>query len=114
MHVRFLRLEQVHRFSIDYKGNKVKEIIIVDYKRKKAKEIILKTRFWNDMFYTLNVTSSIVKNLGLVDGDKRHIMSYIYETMSIVKDAISSAVGGDEIRYKQIFHIIDDRWRCQL
>ncbi|KAL6329081.1 hypothetical protein AAG906_007371 [Vitis piasezkii] len=38
-------------------------------------------------------------------------MGYIYETMNRAKDTIVRSFNGNEEKYKQIFNIIDKRWR---
>ena len=41
-------------------------------------------------------------------------MGYIYEAMDRAKEAIMKAFNENELKYKEIFDIIDERWEDQL
>lgn len=41
-------------------------------------------------------------------------MGYIYKAMDAAKEAIQNSFEGSEEKYKEIFAIIDWRWKCQL
>ncbi|XP_028118824.1 uncharacterized protein LOC114316360 [Camellia sinensis] len=51
---------------------------------------------------------------GMVDGEEKPPMGYIYEAMDRAKKAIANAFDGKEEKYKEIFEIIDQRWDIQL
>ncbi|RVX19102.1 hypothetical protein CK203_008646 [Vitis vinifera] len=60
---------------------------------------------------SLNGFGSLVRVLRLVDGEKKAPMGYIYEAMNRAKDTIVRSFNGNEEKYKEIFNIIDKRWR---
>ena len=41
-------------------------------------------------------------------------MGYIYEVMTRAKETIMKSFLGNEDKYKEIFEIIDKRWKIQL
>ena len=76
--------------------------------------IVLMPSFWNTNVFCLKVSSLLVRVLRLVDGEKKNLMEYIHEAMNRVKDTIVRSFNGNGEKYKQIFKIIDKRWKIQF
>ncbi|GKV49742.1 hypothetical protein SLEP1_g56476 [Rubroshorea leprosula] len=85
-----------------------------DAKGVKAASTVMAASFWNNVLYTLRVMGPLVTVLRLVDSESKPAMPYIYEAMIKAKDAIKRLQNDDESKYKEIFEIIDNRWKCQL
>nr|XP_009784862.1 PREDICTED: uncharacterized protein LOC104233204 [Nicotiana sylvestris]XP_009784863.1 PREDICTED: uncharacterized protein LOC104233204 [Nicotiana sylvestris] len=80
---------------------------------KEVARIILSYSFWNNVLHALKIGGSLVKVLRLVDGEQKLPMSYLYEVMDRVKEAIQASFT-DEQKYAKVFLIIDARWNEQL
>ena len=76
--------------------------------------IVLMPSFWNTIVFCLKVSSPLVRVLRLVDGEKKTPMGYIYEAMNRANDTIVRSFNGNGEKYKQIFKIIDKRWKIQF
>ena len=66
--------------------------------------------FWNGVVYILKVMGPLVRVLRLIDNERRPAMGYIYEARDRAKEAIMKAFNENELKYKEIFYIIDERW----
>lgn len=80
----------------------------------KGNSIVLMPSFWSKTIYILELFGPLVRVLKLVDGDKMTAMGYIYETMDRAKETIMKSFRENEIKYNEVFEIIDKRWRTQL
>ena len=76
--------------------------------------IVLMPSFWNTIVFFLKVSGPLVRVLCLVDGENKASMGYIYEAMNRAKDTIVRSFNGNGEKYKQIFKIIDKRWKIQF
>ena len=85
-----------------------------DTKGKRAADIILMPSFWNYVVEALKFMGPLVAVLRLVDSEKKPAMGYIYASMDHAKQVIANSFKGNEVRYKDVFAIIDKRWECQL
>lgn len=56
----------------------------------------------------------VIKVLGMVDGDTKPAMVYIYAAMDRDKEAIARSFKMKQEKYENVFEIIDRRWNCQL
>jgi len=56
----------------------------------------------------------LVHVLHLVNGERKAVMGYIYETIEKAKETIMKSFNNNKIKYNDIFIIIDNRWTCQL
>ncbi|CAN7093292.1 unnamed protein product [Brassica rapa subsp. narinosa] len=79
---------------------------------KKMKQYILQESFWRNVAYALKLTGPLV--LGMVDGDTKPAMVYIYAAMDRDKEAIARSFKMKQEKYENVFEIIDRRWNCQL
>ncbi|CAF2043845.1 unnamed protein product, partial [Brassica napus] len=79
---------------------------------KKMKQYILQESFWRNVAYALKLNGPLV--LGMVDGDTKPAMVYIYAAMDRAKEAIARSFKMKQEKYENVFEIIDRRWNCQL
>ncbi|XP_050937796.1 uncharacterized protein LOC103500453 [Cucumis melo] len=77
-------------------------------------QTILLASFWTTIVFALKVSCPLVRVLRLIDGKKKPPMGYIYEAMDRAKEAIAKSFNNNEEKYKDIFIIIDRRWKLQL
>ncbi|KAA0053509.1 uncharacterized protein E6C27_scaffold190G00660 [Cucumis melo var. makuwa] len=77
-------------------------------------QTILLASFWTTIVFALKVSGPLVRVLRLVDGEKKPPMGYIYKAMDRAKEAIAKSFNNNEVKYKDIFTIIDRRWELQL
>ena len=78
-----------------------------------AKMVIMPS-FWNTIIFCLKISSPLVHVLCLVDGERKAPMGYINEAMTRAKETIVKNFLGNELKYKEIFEIIDKRLEIQL
>lgn len=79
-------------------------------KGKHVEQIMLSNNFWENAQKVLKLCDPIVEVLHMVDGDK-HSMGFIYEAMDRCKEKIASAFDNVEADYKEIWEMVDQRWK---
>eukprot|EP00253_Pinus_taeda_P029681 PITA_29681 len=79
-------------------------------KGKNVEEIVLNNGFWENANKVLKICGPIVNVLHMVDGDKP-CMGFVYESLDRCKEAIATAFNNVEADYKEIWDLIDHRWK---
>ncbi|MQM05643.1 hypothetical protein Taro_038455 [Colocasia esculenta] len=73
--------------------------------------MISNARFWERISYYLKVIESLVLILGMVDGDDKNDMGYLYEAMDKAKENLRER---NPKAYRKWWAIIDKRWEMTL
>jgi hypothetical protein len=79
-------------------------------KGKNVEQIVLNNGFWENANKVLKICGPIVNVLRMVDGDKP-CMGFVYESIDRCKEAIATAFNNVEADYKEIWDLIDQRWK---
>eukprot|EP00253_Pinus_taeda_P016211 PITA_16211 len=79
-------------------------------KGKNVEEIVLNNGFWENANKILKICGPIINVLCMVDGDKP-CMGFVYESLDRCKEAITAAFNNVEADYKEIWDLIDHRWK---
>ncbi|KAK3211316.1 hypothetical protein Dsin_016022 [Dipteronia sinensis] len=66
------------------------------------------------MSYALKITTPLVNVLRMTDFEKMPGIGFIYCAMDSAKEQIAKILGNEEVAYKEIRKIIDDKWEFQL
>ena len=85
-----------------------------EQKGKNVAKTVIMSSFWNTIIFCLTISSPLIHVLRLVNGEKKAPMGCIYEAMTRAKETIMKSFLGNEEEYKEIFEIIDIRWKIQL
>ena len=85
-----------------------------DNKSRVAVSIILDNRFWNDCLIVVNLMSSIMRLLRIVDCDERPSMRYVYEGMYRACLGIKKLFNHNKRLCKPYTKIIKQLWHQQL
>ncbi|KAL0907602.1 hypothetical protein M5K25_022021 [Dendrobium thyrsiflorum] len=72
------------------------------------------TEFWQNILYIITTTRPLVQVLRMVDAKKKPAMGFIYNAIDEAKEMIACNLRGEEKSFKEIWNIIDDRWKLQL
>ncbi|KAL4558394.1 hypothetical protein LXL04_036594 [Taraxacum kok-saghyz] len=79
------------------------------------KDIVMDSAgFWPSVATCLRAAHPLMKVLRRVDSDSKPAMGYIYQDMINAKKEIKANFKDNELRYKPVFEIIDQRWYNQL
>ena len=109
LHLKKRNLRKMFTFD-EWSINKLSK----EAKGREVTKVVLMSSFWNQLVITLKVMTPLVHVLGLVDGERKTAIGYIYESMEKDMKIIMMSFNNDESKYNDVVTIIDNRWTCKL